>query len=180
MFGRGRDTFRRHYCTCIIVLKTFILTANFRKMLKFASRWRRNGTPPTIFSMRIGAGWNVNMEDYAAQINYFKSFSKEMWPKLTEETNLCVSAEKKLVNTYPPSTGFRHGCWTQNFWTPVITGKLPAISTCVIFFCFQTLRLHFIYHKNPDFMANCHFSSCTKTIYIFSPINYLFFFHLYR
>lgn len=44
--------------------------------------------------MRIGAGWNVNMEDYAAPINYFKSFfSKEMWAKLTEETNLCVSAE---------------------------------------------------------------------------------------
>ena len=34
------------------------------------------------------------MEDYAAQINYFKSFfSKERWAKLTEETNLCVSAE---------------------------------------------------------------------------------------
>ena len=124
--------------------------------------------------MRIEAGLNVNMEDYAAQINYFKSFSKEMWAKLTEETNLCVSAEK-LVNTYPPSTGFRHGCRTQNFWTPVITGKLPAISTYVIFFCFQTLRLHFICHKNPDFMANCHFSSCTKTIYIFSQYVTFFF-----
>ena len=34
------------------------------------------------------------MEDYAAQIDYFKSFSsKERWAKLTEETNLCVSAE---------------------------------------------------------------------------------------
>ena len=35
----------------------------------------------------------MNMEDYAAKINYFKSFSKEMWAKLTEETNLCVCAE---------------------------------------------------------------------------------------
>ena len=70
------------------------------------------------------------MEDYAAQINYFKSFSKEMWAKLTEETNLCVSAG---VAGYPPSTGYRHGCRTQIFWTPVITGKLPAISTYVIF-----------------------------------------------
>ena len=34
------------------------------------------------------------MEDYAAQINYFKSFSKEMWAKLIEGTNLCVSAER--------------------------------------------------------------------------------------
>ena len=68
------------------------------------------------------------MEDYAAQINYFKSFSKEMWAKLTEETNLCVSAEIAGKHLSP-----EHRLQTQNFWTPVITGKLPAISTYVIF-----------------------------------------------
>ena len=43
-----------YYC-----IENLYLSANFRKMLKFASRWRRNGTPPTIFRCAPGEGLSI-------------------------------------------------------------------------------------------------------------------------